>query len=195
MPCGDKPFGGINSRSAQADPIKGSDLDPLQDIAIKPLQACKARIGSGNLQTVGEGNIKLARGANGNDTFVDAPVFAAGLGDDTYPVWNDTQPIWRQVKDQLINQILDGTLRNGEAIPSVRQCASDLQLNPLTVARAYQELVDEGVLEKRRGQGSVVCEGTVEHLKQQERERFLQDEWPQVKARMARLGLDPNKLP
>ena len=114
---------------------------------------------------------------------------------DTYPVWNDTQPIWRQVKDQLINQILDGTLRNGEAIPSVRQCASDRQLNPLTVARASQELVDEGVLEKRRGQGSVVRDGAAERLRQQERDRFLQEEWPQVKERMARLGLDPKKLP
>ena len=114
---------------------------------------------------------------------------------DTYPVWNDTQPIWRQVNDQLINQVLDGTLRNGEAIPSVRQRASDLQLNPLTVARAYQELVDEGVLEKRRGQGSVVRDGAAERLRQQERDRFLQEEWPQVKERMARLGLDPKKLP
>lgn len=114
---------------------------------------------------------------------------------DTYPVWNDTQPIWRQVKDQLINQILDGTLRNGEAAPSVRQCAADLQLNPLTVARAYQELVDEGVLEKRRGLGSVVREGAAERLRQQERARFLQEEWPQIKARLERLDLDPKKLP
>ena len=77
----------------------------------------------------------------------------------------------------------------------MRQCASDLQLNPLTAARAYQELVDEGVLEKRRGQGSVVRDGAAERLRQQERDRFLQEEWPQVKERMARLGLDPKKLP
>lgn len=109
-------------------------------------------------------------------------------------MWNDTQPIWRQVKDLLVNQILDGTLRSGEAAPSVRQCAADLQLNPLTVARAYQELVDEGVLEKRRGLGSFVAEGAADRLLEQERARFLAEEWPQILARMARLGLDVKDL-
>lgn len=109
-------------------------------------------------------------------------------------MWNDTQPIWRQVKDQLINQILDGTLRSGEAAPSVRQCAADLHLNPLTVARAYQELVDEGVLEKRRGLGSFVTEGAADRLLEQERARFLAEEWPAIQARMKRLGLQVGEI-
>ncbi len=103
--------------------------------------------------------------------------------------WNDAQPIYRQLRDRVVAMILDGELREGEAVPSVRQVAVDYRINPLTVSKAYQDLVDEDLLEKRRGLGLYVREGARERLLDLERRRFLADEWPLVRARIERMGL------
>ena len=108
--------------------------------------------------------------------------------------WNDNQPIYRQLKERVIAMMLDGELKPGDALPSVRQVAADYQLNPLTVSRAYQELVDEALVEKRRGLGMYVTEGAPEKLLASERDRFLQDEWPAMVERIQRLGLDMKTL-
>ena len=103
--------------------------------------------------------------------------------------WNDSAPIYRQLKERVIAMMLDGELKPGDALPSVRQVAAEYQLNPITVSRAYQELVDEALVEKRRGLGMYVTEEASEKLLASERERFLTQEWPQVVARIHRLGL------
>ena len=103
--------------------------------------------------------------------------------------WNDAQPIYRQLRDRVVAMILDGELREGEAVPSVRQVAVDYRINPLTVSKAYQDLVDEDLLEKRRGLGLYVREGARERLLTLERQRFLSDEWPLIRARIERMGL------
>ncbi|MFT4197167.1 MAG: GntR family transcriptional regulator [Pseudoxanthomonas sp.] len=108
--------------------------------------------------------------------------------------WNDGAPIYRQLKDKVIAMMLDGQLRPGDALPSVRQVAADYQLNPITVSRAYQELADEGVVEKRRGLGMFVTEEAASKLLSSERQRFLRDEWPAVAERIARLGLSTEEL-
>ena len=108
--------------------------------------------------------------------------------------WNDTVPIYRQLRDRVVAMILDGELKQGEAVPSVRQVAVDYQINPLTVSKAYQELVDENLLEKRRGLGLFVGEGARARLLDLERQRFLREEWPMLRARLARLDLDLNAL-
>lgn len=108
--------------------------------------------------------------------------------------WHDNAPIYRQLKDKVIGMMLDGALKAGDALPSVRQIAADYQLNPITVSRAYQELVDETLVEKRRGLGMYVTEGAHEKLLASERERFLREEWPAMLERMRRLGLDPAAL-
>ena len=110
------------------------------------------------------------------------------------PIWNDNTPIYRQLKTRVVTMMLDGTLQSGDALPSVRQIAAELQLNPITVSRAYQELSDEGLVEKRRGIGMYVAEGAREQLLASERERFLREEWPGMLARIRLLGLDPGKL-
>lgn len=110
------------------------------------------------------------------------------------PVWNDSVPIYRQLRDLIVAMILDGALKEGEAAPSVRQVAVDYQINPLTVSKAYQDLVDEDLLEKRRGLGLFVREGARARLLGLERERFLREEWPQLRARIARLELDMHAL-
>ncbi|TWI69885.1 GntR family transcriptional regulator [Pseudoduganella lurida] len=109
-------------------------------------------------------------------------------------MWHDNAPIYRQLKERVIGMMLDGLLRPGDALPSVRQVAADWQLNPITVSRAYQELVDETLVEKRRGLGMYVTEGAVEKLLGTERERFLREEWPAMVARIRRLGLDVDVL-
>ena len=109
-------------------------------------------------------------------------------------IWNDSAPIYRQLKERVVAMMLDGELKSGDALPSVRQVAADFQLNPITVSRAYQELADEAVVEKRRGLGMYVVEGAREALLASERERFLKEEWPQVQERIARLGLSPAAL-
>jgi GntR family transcriptional regulator len=103
--------------------------------------------------------------------------------------WNDTTPIYLQLKERVVAMMLDGVLKPGDALPSVRQVAADFQLNPITVSRAYQELADEALVEKRRGLGMYVNEGAPEKLLASERERFLRDEWPAVVERIQRLGL------
>lgn len=105
-------------------------------------------------------------------------------------VWSEGQPIYRQLRDRIVAMILDGEIPEGEPVPSVRQIAVEMQINPLTVSKAMQELSDEALLEKRRGLGMYVREGARSVLLQRERERFLNDEWPMLLARIERMGLD-----
>ncbi len=108
--------------------------------------------------------------------------------------WSDGAPIYRQLKERVIAMMLDGLLKPGDALPSVRQVAAEYQLNPITVSRAYQELADEALVEKRRGLGMYVTEEAAKKLLVNERERFLREEWPLVLDRIRRLGLDPAEL-
>ena len=108
--------------------------------------------------------------------------------------WSDGAPIYRQLKERVVAMMLDGVLKPGEALPSVRQVAAEYQLNPITVSRAYQELADEQLVEKRRGLGMFVTEGAATRLMNSERERFLREEWPLVLERIQRLGLEPSEL-
>ena len=105
-------------------------------------------------------------------------------------VWNDNTPIYRQLRDRVVAMILDGALKQGDALPSVRQVAADFQINPITVSKAYQELVDENLVEKKRGLGMYVTEGAHGALLKSEREHFLNEEWPSLFARLQRMGLD-----
>lgn len=109
-------------------------------------------------------------------------------------IWNENTPIYRQLREKVIGMILDSVLKPGDALPSVRQVAADFQLNPITVSKAYQDLVDDGLVEKRRGIGMYVTDGAREQLLASERERFLRNEWPALKERLARLGIDFNTL-
>ena len=108
--------------------------------------------------------------------------------------WNDKTPIYRQLKDRVIGMMLDGALKAGDALPSVRQVAAEYQLNPITVSKAYQELVDDNLVEKRRGIGMYVTEGASEKLLATERERFIREEWPAMLERIRRLGLNVEQL-
>ncbi len=108
--------------------------------------------------------------------------------------WNDNTPIYLQLKEKVVAMMLDGVLKPGDALPSVRQVAADFQLNPITVSRAYQELADEQLVEKRRGLGMYVTEGATDKLLASERERFLNEEWPMVVERIQRLGLQIEQL-
>jgi GntR family transcriptional regulator len=108
--------------------------------------------------------------------------------------WNDNQPIYRQLRDKVVAMILEGTLGEGDALPSVRSVAAEHTLNPLTVLKGYQQLVDEGLVEKRRGRGMFVTTGARTELMRDERERFLVQEWPRVLSTIERLGLDPKEL-
>jgi GntR family transcriptional regulator len=109
-------------------------------------------------------------------------------------MWNDNAPIYRQLKEKVVGMMLDGLLKPGDALPSVRQIAADYQLNPITVSRAYQELVDETLVEKRRGLGMYVTDGARDKLLATERERFLREDWPAMLERIRRLGLDLETL-
>ena len=104
--------------------------------------------------------------------------------------WNDNAPIYRQLRDRVVAMILDGVLKPGDALPSVRQIAADFQLNPITVSKGYQELVDEQLVEKRRGLGMYVTDGARATLMKSEREHFLREEWPALLARIQRMNLD-----
>ena len=108
--------------------------------------------------------------------------------------WNNNAPIYRQLKDRIVAMLLDGLLKPGDALPSVRQIAADFQLNPITVSRAYQELADATLVEKRRGIGMYVTDGAREKLIVSERERFLREEWPQMLERIRRLGMNMEEL-
>lgn len=112
----------------------------------------------------------------------------------TQPQWTEDQPIYRQLMDQLIARIIDRTYPEGEMLPSVRQLAGDYQINPLTVAKAYKELAREGLTEKLRGEGLVLMRGVREALLKRERNRFLKEEWPPLRARLKRLGIDVKTL-
>ncbi len=108
--------------------------------------------------------------------------------------WTDGAPIYRQLKERVVAMMLDGVLKPGDALPSVRQVAAEYQLNPITVSRAYQELADEALVEKRRGLGMFVTEEASKKLLASERARFLTEEWPLVVERIQRLGLTPQEL-
>jgi GntR family transcriptional regulator len=108
--------------------------------------------------------------------------------------WNDAQPIYRQLRDRVVTMILEGVLADGDALPSVRTVAAEYRLNPLTVLKGYQELVDEGLVEKRRGRGMYVREGACKALMKDERQAFLEEQWPEIVATIRRLNLDPADL-
>jgi GntR family transcriptional regulator len=108
--------------------------------------------------------------------------------------WNNNTPIYRQLKERIVMMILEGSVKAGEALPSVRQVAADFQINPITVSRAYQELVDDNIIEMKRGMGMFVLEGANEKLLVSERERFLNEEWPVMLERMTRLGISVQQL-
>ena len=108
--------------------------------------------------------------------------------------WNDSQPIYWQLKERTVAMILDGTLAEGEALPSVRTVASEFQLNPITVSKSYQTLVDDGLVEKRRGLGMFVLKGAHKHLVTSERNKFLDEEWPAMLSRIDQLGLNIDEL-
>ena len=110
------------------------------------------------------------------------------------PKWNEDLPIYRQLRDRVVAMILEGVLGDADALPSVRNVAAEYRLNPLTVLKGYQELVDEGLVEKKRGRGMFVTEGARGRLLKDERARFLQKDWPQVQATIKRLGLDAASL-
>ncbi|MGV6852000.1 MAG: GntR family transcriptional regulator [bacterium] len=103
--------------------------------------------------------------------------------------WSDDQPIYRQLKDLVVNMILDGSIGEGEALPSVRKVAADYQLNPITVSKAYQELVESNVVEKKRGLGMFIRDGAKNNLQTSERQHFLEQEWPKLSEKITRLGL------
>ena len=110
------------------------------------------------------------------------------------PEWNDSQPIYRQLRDRVVAMILDAHLKEGDPLPSVRNVATESRVNPLTVLKAYQQLEGEGLVEKRRGLGMFVRPGARDQLMKAERERFLAEEWPQVLATIRRLGLTDRLL-
>ena len=108
--------------------------------------------------------------------------------------WDNSQPIYRQLRDRVVAMILEGELKEGEPLPSVRNVAVELRLNPLTVLKGYQQLVDERLVEKRRGRGMYVCIGAAAALRTDERRRFLENDWPKVRAIITRLGLGLDEL-
>ena len=108
--------------------------------------------------------------------------------------WNDSQPIYRQLRDRVVAMILDGVLKEGDPLPSVRTVAADYRVNPLTVLKAYQQLVDEELVETRRGRGMFINTGARAVLLRGEREKFLEEEWPRICANIQRLGLRTEDL-
>src|SRR5215831_14429864 len=108
--------------------------------------------------------------------------------------WNDNQPIYRQLRDRVVAMILVGVLSEGDPLPSVRHVAAEYRVNPLTVLKGYEELVDEKLVESRRGLGMFVNEGARELLLKSERQSFLQEAWPRIYATIQRLGLKPEEL-
>ena len=108
--------------------------------------------------------------------------------------WNDNQPIYRQLRDRVVAMILDGVLKEGDPLPSVRNVSAEYRVNPLTVLKGYQELVDEELVEKRRGLGMFVRDGARRLLLRGEREKFLHEEWPRIYENIQRLGLTAEEL-
>jgi GntR family transcriptional regulator len=109
-------------------------------------------------------------------------------------LWNDTQPIYRQLRDRVVAMILDGVLKEGDPLPSVRNVAAEYRVNPLTVLKGYQQLVDEQLVESRRGRGMFINAGARNLLLRSERQKFLAEQWPSVHATIQRLGLTPEEL-
>jgi len=110
------------------------------------------------------------------------------------PEWNDGQPIYRQLRDRIVAMILDGLLKEGDPLPSVRTVAAEYRVNPLTVLKGYQELVDERLVESKRGRGMFINVGARSLLLQAERQKFLAEQWPRVHATIQRLGLTAQEL-
>ena len=110
------------------------------------------------------------------------------------PDWKDGQPIYRQLRDRVVAMILDGVLDEGDPLPSVRTVAAEYRINPLTVLKAYQQLAEEGLVDKRRGLGMFINAGARDLLLQGERHRFLAEQWPAIHATILRLGLSPQEL-
>jgi GntR family transcriptional regulator len=108
--------------------------------------------------------------------------------------WNDSQPIYRQLRDRVVAMILDGVLKEGDSLPSVRTVAAEYRVNPLTVLKGYQELVDEGLVESRRGLGMFINAGARKLLLEGERQKFLNEDWPRISATIQRLGLKAEEL-
>jgi GntR family transcriptional regulator len=108
--------------------------------------------------------------------------------------WNDSQPIYRQIRDRVIAMMLDGVLKEGDPLPSVRNVAAEYRVNPLTVLKSYQLLVDEQLVEKRRGLGMFINAGARNLLLRDERQKFLAEQWPTIHATIQRLGLTPQEL-
>ena len=108
--------------------------------------------------------------------------------------WNDSQPIYRQLRDRVVHMILDGVLNEGDPLPSVRSVAAEFRVNPLTVLKAYQQLVHEQLVETKRGLGMFVKPGARNLLLKGERQKFLAEQWPRVAATIQRLGITPKEL-
>lgn len=108
--------------------------------------------------------------------------------------WNDSQPIYRQIRDRIVEMILDGALNEGDPLPSVRNVAAEYRINPITVLKGYQQLVDEQLVETKRGRGMFINEGARALLLQGERQKFLAEQWPRILATIRRLGLSAREL-
>jgi GntR family transcriptional regulator len=108
--------------------------------------------------------------------------------------WNDSQPIYRQLRDRVVALILDGVLKEGDPLPSVRNVAAEYRVNPITVLKGYQQLVDEGLVETKRGRGMFINAGARDLLLAAERQKFLSEQWPRIHATIQRLGLTPQEL-
>ncbi len=108
--------------------------------------------------------------------------------------WNDSQPIYRQLRDRVVAMILDGVLSEGDPLPSVRNVAAEYRVNPITVLKGYQELVDEQLVETKRGRGMFINAGARDLLLQGERQKFLAEQWPRISSIIQRLGLTPEEL-
>jgi GntR family transcriptional regulator len=108
--------------------------------------------------------------------------------------WNDSQPIYRQLRDRVVALILDGVLKEGDPLPSVRTVAAEYRVNPITVLKGYQQLVDEELVETKRGRGMFIKPGAHQVLLAAERDRFLAEQWPRIHATIQRLGLTPEEL-
>jgi GntR family transcriptional regulator len=104
------------------------------------------------------------------------------------------KPVYVRLRETIADAILAGEYGDGEPLPSVRAFAAEQSANPLTVAKAYQGFQDEGLITVKRGVGMFVAPGARARLRESERKRFVQEEWPQVRARMKRLGIDPASL-
>jgi GntR family transcriptional regulator len=108
--------------------------------------------------------------------------------------WNDSEPIYRQIRDRVVAMILDGVLKEGDPLPSVRNVAAEYRVNPLTVLKGYQQLVDEGLVETKRGRGMFINAGARDLLLQGERQKFVAEQWPRVYETIQRLGLTLEEL-